>query len=289
MQLPKSMSSQAPLTLSDYRFLDQFRTAMGAVVKGRKLLLDYYQKALQIQEKEKAGLVTEADQNCELLIKTLLAQDHPEVEFLGEESHFSSETQEQFKPSLKMRWILDPLDGTTNYVHRFDIYCISLAFEVKGAIEFGIIDCPTLGNTYTAIRGKGAYKNGRAIRVSQSSSLAESLVATGFFADNPDSLAEQLRIFAQLVGETRGVRRPGAAAYDLCMVAEGVFDLFWEKNLKPWDVAAGWLLVEEAGGEVKTYRNQAYSIGKNSIVAGNKFVAPLVTEKIQTLLEAETD
>ncbi|MGE3759408.1 MAG: inositol monophosphatase, partial [Pseudobdellovibrionaceae bacterium] len=134
---------------------------------------------------------------------------------------------------------------------------------------------------FSAIRGEGAIYNGKKMQIGSAQTLHESLLATGFFADNEPCLKEQLQIFSTLIRECRGIRRAGAAAYDLCMVAKGVFDCFWERNLNPWDTAAGVLLVEEAGGVSKTYRGQRYHPFHNSLIAGNPAVLDQVLKVIQ--------
>ncbi len=283
------MDFHQTLDLTSYPHTTAFRTALRATLAARQLLLGYYQKTLQVDEKDKAGLVTQADRECENLIKDTLAQSFPSYDFLGEETHYLDGSPEFLAQSKQPRWILDPLDGTTNFVHGFSVFCISLALEVDGKIELGIIDCPVLNETFCAVRGRGAYRNGKALRVSERPTLQESLLATGFFADNVPSLNEQLKIFSHLVRCSRGIRRAGAAAYDLCMVASGIFDLFWEKNLKPWDVAAGALLVEEAGGKVSSYRGQTFSLAHNSIMAGNPKIHQEMLRVLQPLLEKETD
>ena len=252
----------------------RFEAALSAVAIGRACLLGYFGKISKIESKEKAGLVSEADRNCEDLMKAELARLCPDIDFLGEESSYLS-NQLIFSPSTKARWILDPLDGTTNFVHQFPIFCISLALEIDGQIEIGIIDVPMFNQTWTAVRGEGAYCNGKKISVSKTEEFSDALLATGFFAEDPTNLEEQIRIFSHFVRLARGIRRPGAAAYDLALVSSGIFDLFWEKNLKPWDTAAGKILVEEAGGVLKTYEGQNYSPFDKTVVAGN----PVLVEK----------
>ena len=246
----------------------RFEAALSAVKIGRACLLGYFGKINQIETKEKAGLVSEADRNSEALVKAELARLCPDVEFLGEETSFS-ENQSEFKPSVNARWILDPLDGTTNFVHQFPIFCISLALEVNQQIEIGIIDMPMLNQTWTAIRGQGAFCNGKKISVSKTVDFSNALLATGFFAEEPEALEQQIRIFSHFVRQSRGIRRAGAAAYDLACVSSGIFDLFWEKNLKPWDTAAGQLLVEEAGGVLLTYGVGIYSPFEKTLIAVN--------------------
>ncbi len=256
----------------------RFDIAKEAVVLGRACLLGYFGKINQVESKEKQGLVSEADRNCEEIMKNYLAEYEPEIEFLGEESNYLN--QSLIKPLIRgSRWILDPLDGTTNYIHRFPIFCISLGLEVDGVLELGIIDMPMLNQTYTAIRGEGAFCGTERLTVSKTTKFSDALLSTGFFAETPEFLDEQIQIFSKLVRVARGIRRPGAAAYDLALVGAGVFDLFWEKNLKPWDTAAGQLIVEEAGGVVKTYEGLLHNPYEKSLVAGNaKLVEQFLTE-----------
>ncbi len=258
----------------------RFEAALGAVKIGRACLLGYFGKISQIETKDKAGLVSEADRTSEMLIQKELARLCPDVDFLGEETSFN-ENQTEFQASNKARWILDPLDGTTNFIHQFPIYCISLALEVNKKIEIAIIDVPMLDQTWTAIRGEGAFCNGKKISVSSTDKFSNALLATGFFAEDPENLEQQIRIFSHFVRQTRGIRRAGAAAYDLALVSSGVFDLFWEKNLKPWDTAAGQLLVEEAGGVVRTYEGGLYNPFEKTIIAGN----PVLVEQFLNQLQ----
>ena len=247
----------------------RYEAALAAVELGQACLLGYFGKINHIEEKEKAGLVSEADRESEKIIQTYLAEHCPDVGFLGEEGAFLENTA-LVKSVHGARWILDPLDGTTNFIHQFPIFCISLALEVDGVLEIGIIDMPILKQRWTAQRGKGAFCNGMPVKVSKTDDFSKSLLATGFFSDETEAVNHQVKIFANLIQKTRGIRRAGAAAYDLALVSSGVFDLFWEKNLKPWDTAAGQLLVEEAGGIVRTYEGDPHNPFEKSIVAGNE-------------------
>ncbi len=258
------------------------KKALKAVRLGRQTLLSYYGRLQNIENKELAGLVSEADRESERIISQQLKLIDPEWEFLGEEESFLKGQETFPAPKSKGRWILDPLDGTTNYVHQFPIFCISLGFEYEGVLQLAIIDVPLLNETYTAIRGEGAFLNGKQIFVSRTETLKDSLLATGFFAENKPVLDEQIAVFSELVKECRGIRRAGAAAYDLCMVAKGSFDGFWEPNLKPWDVAAGQLLVEEAGGIVLNKKGEKHSPYDTYIMASNKSISRLLVGKIRS-------
>lgn len=244
-------------------------TSLKAVREGRAVLMNYWGKLENIEEKHLAGLVSEADRESEFAIKKVLDNTFPDYDFLGEETWFKDQDKSLLSLSTKPRWILDPLDGTTNYIHRFPIFCISLALEINSEIVMGIVDVPILNETYVAVKGRGAFLNGVQIHVSKQDDLKKSFLATGFFPDDIGNLEEQLKFFSRLVRSCRAVRRPGAAAYDLALVASGVFDGFWEKNLKPWDSAAGLILVKEAGGVVRTYANDEYNPYNDSIVATN--------------------
>lgn len=259
-----------------------YETALEAVALGRACLLGYFGKISQIEAKEKAGLVSEADRESEKIIQEYLLRHHPETEFLGEEGAF---LLGQKPKALKKgaRWILDPLDGTTNYVHQFPIFCISLALEVDGVLELGIIDMPMLNQTWTAQRGQGCFCNGKKVQVSTTENFSDALLATGFSTEEPERMNDQIQIFSSLVSEARGIRRAGAAAYDMALVSSGVFDLFWEKNLQPWDKAAGQILIEEAGGIVRTYEGQLHSPFDSTVVAGNPILVDKFFKKISGL------
>ena len=233
------------------------------------MLLSYFGELKKIEEKFHAGLVSEADKESERVIKSYLMEKFPKTFFLGEETYFENKED---KNTDQGKWICDPLDGTTNYVHQFPIFCISLGFEWNGQVQVGVIDVPMLNETYTAVRGQGAFVNGHPLNINKNTDFSKSLLATGFFPDDKQALAEQLKFFGSIVGDCRGVRRAGAAAFDLCQVARGVFDGFWEKDLSPWDVAAGQVIVEEAGGIVRTYKNELHTPYSRSLVAGNSAI-----------------
>jgi myo-inositol-1(or 4)-monophosphatase len=260
----------------------RYEAALEAVKLGRACLLGYFGKISHIKSKEKAGLVSEADRESEKIIQDYLSLHCPDVGFLGEEQAHLENT-ELVKNYKGARWILDPLDGTTNYIHQFPIFCISLALEVDGVLELGIIDMPMLNQTWVAERGRGAFCDGQKISVSNTTEFSNSLLATGFFGEDPEFLDDQIQIFSMLVTKARGIRRAGAAAYDLACVSSGIFDLFWEKNLKPWDTAAGQLLIEEAGGVVKTYEGNPHNPFEKSIVAGNKVLVEKFLQEVKKL------
>jgi myo-inositol-1(or 4)-monophosphatase len=247
-------------------FVKALESAKDAAREARKVLLHYFGHLSKVREKGAEGLVSEADVESEKTIKKMLARSFPEIPMLGEESAF--QTGKWNVPDTS--WIVDPLDGTTNYIHQMNIFCISIGLKYQGELVAGVVDVPLLNQTYTAVKGGGAFCNDQPIRVSERKLLKDSLLATGFFPHL--ELEEQIRIFTELVREARGVRRAGAAAYDLCLVAQGVFDGFWEKSLKPWDAAAGTLLIREAGGRVLNYQGNEYDVSDNSLLAANPYL-----------------
>lgn len=249
------------------------RCALHAARLGREVLLHYFGRLEHIEEKFQAGLVSEADKESERVIRDHLYRQYPDIDFLGEES--APDLTSVASSTKQGRWILDPLDGTTNYIHRFPVFAVSLALEMHGEMQVAVIDAPLMGTgeVYTAMRGHGAFLNGRRLSVSFTDELKNAFLATGFFQEVEENLEEQLRVFSSVVRKSRAVRRAGAAAYDLAQVARGVFDGYWEKGIKPWDAGAGILLVREAGGVVTTYRGKPYTPFHNSIIAGT---APVV-------------
>jgi myo-inositol-1(or 4)-monophosphatase len=275
-------------TVPEQRLLDQSKASLlpsvewtrvqnaarEAALLARESSLSHLGRLKKVSEKFQAGLVSEADQEAELLIKGHLLKCFPEFDFLGEEETYARPEKLQEAKKAEGVWIVDPIDGTTNYVHGFHVFCISIGLLYRGELSLAVIDVPVLNETYTALRGQGAFLNGQPMKVSSTPSLRQSLVSTGFYGENESLIREQLAVFSHLVRQVRGVRRTGAAAYDLCMVARGIFDGFWERNLKPWDTAAGALLVREAGGLVKTFKGKDYQVFNNSLVASNSQIMP---------------
>lgn len=265
--------------MQDLDLAQALSTALKAAKAGRQVLLDYFGRLKKVQEKAHAGLVSEADVESEKVISQVLKADFPQVPVLGEEGAFLTQDSNVQRTS----WVVDPLDGTTNYVHGFHIFNISIGLQLNGELVAGVVDVPLLDKTYSARKGNGAYVNGERLHVSDRHTVKDSLLATGFFPDNTTALAEQLKIFSDIVYHARGIRRAGAAAYDLALVAEGVFDAFWEPNLKPWDAAAGVVLVREAGGVVWDYDGGEYKLGDMTLLAGNKPLAQELVERIKPL------
>ena len=224
------------------------------------LLLEGFGSPHQITEKRPRDVVTEADRASEAAVVAAVREAFPTAVILGEEGGV-------YDAGGNERFIVDPLDGTTNYAHGYPLFCVSLAYERDGIVEAGAIDAPFLGLHFTARRGGGAFLNGRAIHVSGVGDLAAALVCTGF---NPVAYDRNGRYFAALSRLAQGVRRDGSAALDLALVAAGRFDGFWEWDLKPWDVAAGALLITEAGGRVSAIDGAPFDLAAGSIAASNR-------------------
>jgi myo-inositol-1(or 4)-monophosphatase len=227
------------------------------------LLLERVGLPLEVHEKGARGdIVTASDRASEALIVRRLRAAFPNSTILGEESGASAGTSDE-------RWIVDPLDGTTNYAHDYPLYCVSIAYERAGEVLAGVVFAPALGELYAAERGSGATCNGRRCAVSEISSLAASLVCTGFVPAKYERNGAQ---FARLSRLAQAVRRDGSAALDLAFVAAGRFESFWEFDLKAWDVAAGALLVREAGGDISAIDGSAFEVGAGSVLASNGLV-----------------
>jgi myo-inositol-1(or 4)-monophosphatase len=232
-------------------------------------------ESVRVSQKQVNDFVTEVDQAAELaIIETLLAA-YPGHAIWAEESGRTHGAQDS-----EYVWIIDPLDGTTNFIHGLPVYCVSIALAVKGKVEQAVIYDPTRNDLFTATRGRGAFLNDRRIRVSKRVRLQECLISTGFPFRQGDDFNAYLRMMGDVMQRTAGLRRPGAAALDLAYVAAGFTDGFFETGLQPWDVAAGSLLVTEAGGLVGNFTGEADFLEQKECVAG----APRVYGQLVGLL-----
>jgi len=245
------------------------------------LLMQYFHQGLKIEYKGEADLVTAADRASEVLIRERIKKQFPSHDVLGEE-------QGLIDSGSEYRWYVDPLDGTTNFAHGFPVFCVSLAIEHRtphssaGSRVAAVVYDPTRDEVFTAERGKGAQLNGKPIHVSKISQMKECLVATGFPSHkrhkNPN-----IFFYHQITLKTHGVRRAGSAALDLCDVACGRFDGFWEFNLNPWDTAAGALIVEEAGGKVTRFDGSPFQIDSRETLASNGLVHDALVHEFQEI------
>lgn len=238
------------------------RAGIAAAYKGAEVLRFYRGRVSQIREKGRANLVTEADTASEKVIISTLRQLFPDHGILAEESG-AAEADSGYC------WIIDPLDGTTNFTHGLDCYCISIAVALRGEMLAGVVLNPVSGELFTAARNRGAALNGAPIRVSATDRVQHSLLVTGFPYNFREIVAPLMGRFSRCAEEARGVRRLGAAALDLCFVACGRFDGYWEQNLQPWDTAAGVMIAREAGARVTDFADKAFAIEKNEILATN--------------------
>jgi myo-inositol-1(or 4)-monophosphatase len=221
---------------------ERLARAAGAVQRER------YETDFRIGTKSAAiDLVTDVDHACEALIVETLRRERPGDAVLAEEGGGRGPADAAW------RWVIDPLDGTMNYAHGYPRFCVSIGVERAGAAEVGVVYDPLLDELFAAVRGAGATLNGRPIRVSEETSISRALLATGFAYDVHRSHDDNVANFARFVKVARGLRRDGSAALDLCYVAAGRFDGYWELKLHPWDVAAGGLIVREAGGRTSDF------------------------------------
>lgn len=247
-----------------------------ALAAGAVMRLNYL-KPHQVTLKGVIDPVTETDLQAQEMIIGLISQNFPDHGFLAEEENVGEGAKDQGQgpvvpgppPKSPYRWIIDPLDGTVNFAHGFPMFCASIAYEAAGVLEYGVVYDPLRDELFEAKRGGGAWLNGKPIRVSQTDRLDRALLATGFPYDIRERLPETLGRLGRLMGTAQGVRRAGSAALDMCYVACGRFEGFWEENLKPWDTAAGLLIVEEAGGKVTTFSGGDYDIYAPNILASN--------------------
>ena len=240
-------------------------TAVEIVLRAGEIQLSRRESGFQIDKKGTIDLVTEVDLECEKMCRAVVAERFPHHDILAEEL---SSGPGQPRTS-RYRWVFDPLDGTTNYAHGLPVFCASLALEIDERVEVGAIYDPTRKELFTGERGQGAFVNGTRLRVSETRSLLDALLVTGFPYDVHEKLVPLLAMFGAFLGEARAVRRLGSAALDLCYVAAGRFDGFWEQTLKPWDVAAGALIVEEAGGRITGMDGSQFDPAAAHLVASN--------------------
>ncbi len=243
--------------MKDFREL-----AVKAAKEAGDILRENLGKIKRIDYKGRVSLVTDIDRKAEERIISLIKERYPSHDILTEERRIK-EKGSQYK------WIIDPLDGTTNYVHGYPRYCVSIALEKNGEVIKGVVYDPVPDELFLAEKGKGATLNGRRISVSKINKLDKSLLATGFPYDRRERADEYLRIYREFMVNSQGVRRDGAAALNLCYTANGRFDGFWEERLAPWDVAAGSLIVSEAGGRVTDFKGDKLDIYEKEILASN--------------------
>jgi len=244
----------------------------GAIINRASLDLDL----LQVSTKGRSDFVTEVDRAAEEAIIDTLHTAYPQHGILAEESGASRP-----EGGDEYTWIIDPLDGTTNFIHGFPQYAVSIALQHRGQLTQGVVYDPTRNELFTASKGRGAFLNDRRIRVSRRTQLRECLIGTGFPFRSLEHIDAYLRMFRRITEETAGIRRPGAAALDLAYVACGRLDGFWELGLSAWDMAAGALLIVEAGGFVGDLNGEGHYLTQGNIVCGNPKVFPQLLKLLQ--------
>ncbi len=236
--------------------------AQAVALGAGRILLDKARAGFDVEHKGSIDLVTDADRAAEEYVVQELKKHFPTYSILAEEGGFIAGAEEYI-------WVIDPLDGTTNFAHRFLHYAVSIALARKGKILLGVVYNPVLDECFSAQLGKGAYLNGQRISVSSEKLVLNSLLATGFPYDVATTAQDNMLAFERAMKASQGVRSMGAAALDLCQVACGRLEGFWERDLQPWDIAAGSLIVAEAGGEVSTCRGGAFDPLGSEILASN--------------------
>jgi len=228
---------------------------------------------LEIEYKSRFDFATKVDRESEKIIIDIIRQSYPDHKFFAEESLRQS--------AGGYRWFVDPLDGTTNFIHRFPVYSVSIACEYDGEIFLGVVFDPTRDELFVAEKGKGAVLNDKPIRVSEVRDPARGLLTTGFPFRFKEKIEPYQRSFAQLFEQFSGIRRTGSAALDLCYLACGRCDGFWEIGLSPWDIAAGVVIVEEAGGEITDFHRGGNPIKTGNVIASNGFLHPVLQQVIE--------
>ncbi len=257
----------------------RFEHFQGFLPKIQAFLIETQNKpSFKINKKGPIDLVTEADLGSEKMVVEQISKFFPEDHIMGEEGT-------NFQGKNQYRWIIDPVDGTTNFAHRLPLYgiCIGLENMESGRIEMGIVSFPAMHDTYYAIRGEGAYKNGNRVFVSETSELINALVSTGFPYEKKQRMESVIHNLRSMLLATRDVRRTGVASLDLCWVAEGRFDGYWEENLKPWDMAAASIIVEEAGGKLTTFDGNDFSVFVPNLLASNSIIHEKLMEQLSII------
>ena len=252
-------------------------TAIDLVLRAGEIQTQHLGSDFQVDKKGPIDLVTAVDLDIEKMCRTILGQRFPDHGVLAEE--FNNETEQV---EARHQWVFDPIDGTVNYIHGLPIFCSCLALEVDGRPEVAAVFDPTRRELFTAERGVGAWLNGVPLQVSDADSLLEAMLCTGFPYDVHETVDEIVGLFGRFLARSGAVRRLGSAALDLCYVAAGRFDGFWEQRLSPWDLSAGSLVVQEAGGLISRFDGASFDSRCGQIVASNGHLHKEMLEVIST-------
>ncbi len=271
--LDSSLSNEAPVTLL-------LETAIHAARQAGKVLSHYARTGFRVENKSAIDLVTEADHAAEQCVIDVILASYPDHAFLAEERGRIGQGQSPYV------WIIDPLDGTTNFAHGFPTYCVSIGLEYKEQCVLGVVYDPTRDELFSATRGGGAQVNDQPLHVSQTAQLDQALLVTGFAYDIRETPNNNLDHFARFALRVQGLRRTGSAALDLCYVAAGRFDGFWEVKLNPWDMAAGVVILREAGGKATNFCGRSHSLYGQELVASNGHLHESMISAIRESLDS---
>jgi myo-inositol-1(or 4)-monophosphatase len=256
--------------------------AVGAAMQAGRIIMESYGKVQQIEAKQHHDFVTEVDKRSEESIIRYIHRTFSEHEILAEESGKHENVN-------ACKWIIDPLDGTTNFIHGVPMFAVSIALEVDGELTTAAVYEPVRKELFTAEKGKGAFLNGRKITVSSRTEKTRCLLATGFPFRNYELVGEYLDLFKFFMTQVSGIRRPGSAALDLCYLACGRYDGFWELNLKPWDIAAGALIIREAGGTITDFAGRKDFLYKGNIIGSNSLIHPWMLESARNVFREKAE
>jgi len=256
---------------------DYLNIAISIAKEAGKIQLRYFGQNHEVEYKGEINPTTEVDRLCDQFISQRIIENFPEHDLLTEEGHHSLK-------GSSWKWIVDPLDGTTNYFHGYPCFCVSIALEVEGEVRLGVVYNPVLDELFYAQKGRGAYLNGKRLKVSNIDRLEKGFLSTGFPYDVREYADFYLKYFREFITKSFAIRRAGSAALDLSYLAAGRFDGFWELKLQPWDVAAGSLLVAEAGGRVSDFKGNPFNIYLKEILASNCLIHQEMLDVIQSVL-----
>jgi myo-inositol-1(or 4)-monophosphatase len=263
-------------------FINCLKVATDTAEAAGKLIRENWQKPQTIDYKGAIDLVTSVDRESERLIVGRLRRRFPNHSFLAEE-------ETTIKAESDYRWIIDPLDGTTNFAHGYPQFCVSIALAYQEEVRMGIVYDPVSREAFSAVKGGGATLNGKRIAVSVTTELNTALLGTGFPYDRREKADFYLAFFKAFMTRCQGIRRTGSAALDLCYVACGRLDGFWELKLKPWDIAAGSLIVAEAGGRLSSFTGKDFSIWSNETLASNSLIHDQMTQVASETSQTHVD
>lgn len=241
------------------------KVALSAAQQGGRILKKHFGRIHQISEKKDAGLVTEVDRRSEKKIIQLIHKSFPDHGIIGEEGG-------EIAGRSPIKWIIDPLDGTTNYAHGLPFFCVSIGVQVEEEICVGVVYDPLRDDLYWTEKGKDSYKNRKKLRVSRTKKVHDSLIGTGFSYLKQPVIDLELKNLKAIVVNSRGVRRTGSAAWDLCQVACGIYDGFWERHLQVWDVAGAYLIIKNSGGTITRIDGSPWHLYDSDVLATNSLI-----------------